>query len=259
MTDGGRINPDVNNSPRYQDPNIAAGTAFAKLLGVPATAVVSGTAPAGTPSAAPVGASDAPVAGIPSGPPAAGTQLGVVRSPPLVSIIEQLLSRSDNTVAELMARQVALASGQPASFAGESVAVRQELTKLGLPATGLTIVDGSGLSKQNRLTPRVLTAILTLAARSDQPDLHGLFTGLPVAGYSGTLAERFRTPAVNAADGEVRAKTGTLTGVNTLAGYVTDASGRLLVFAVMADRTEVGAEAAEEALDRIGTALAQVR
>jgi serine-type D-Ala-D-Ala carboxypeptidase/endopeptidase (penicillin-binding protein 4) len=246
MTDGGRTNPAKIGPPsaRYQRPDLAAGQAFAKLLGLPASAVAMGTQPAkASPSAAPT---------------APGTRLGVVKSPPVVSLIEQLLASSDNTIAECMARQVALAAGQPASFAGGAQAVTGELTKLGLPLGNVHIVDGSGLSADNKLTPQLLTALLALAAKADHPQLHGLFTGLPVAGYSGTLADRFRTPAANPADGLVRAKTGTLTGVNTLAGYVTTTGGRLLAFAVMADQVAANVLEAEAALDRVGTALAQL-
>ena len=71
-----------------------------------------------------------------------------------------------------------------------------------------------------------------------------------------TLAGRFRSPSANPADGTLRAKTGTLPGINSLAGYVTDASGRLLGFAVLADHVAAGILPAEAALDRVGTALA---
>jgi D-alanyl-D-alanine carboxypeptidase/D-alanyl-D-alanine-endopeptidase (penicillin-binding protein 4) len=255
MTDGGRIDPSqVGTSPRYSKPDQAAAQLFAKLLGVPNSSVVAGTAPPGATDPTPV-AADASPAGV---PPAPGAPLGVVKSPPLVTLLEQALSNSDNTIAEMMARQVALVLDKPASFAGGAAAVTQELGTLGLPMGGVHIVDGSGLSHQNRLTPALLTAILALAARPDQPRLHSLFTGLPVAGYSGTLRQRFATPSANPADGDVRAKTGTLTGVSALAGYVTDAQGRLLVFAAMADEVVAGTWAAEQALDQIGLALAKV-
>jgi len=153
---------------------------------------------------------------------------------------------------------VALAGNQPATFGGVGTVVRAQLTDLGLPTGGVRVADGSGLSLDDRVSAQLLTAILTLAARADRPALHALFTGLPVAGYSGTLATRYRGPNGNPADGVLRAKTGTLTGVNGLAGYVVDAKGRLLSFAVLADRVTAGTLPAEAALDRIGTALANV-
>jgi serine-type D-Ala-D-Ala carboxypeptidase/endopeptidase (penicillin-binding protein 4) len=251
MLDGGRTNPKQldNPSPRSSIPDIAAGQAFAKLLGVAPSTVAAGHAPtADSASAPPSGAAG----------PAPGTQLGVVASPPLIRILEEMMRTSDNTIAELVARQVALAGNQPATFAGAGTAVQAQLTDLGLPTAGVRIADGSGLSLDDRVTAQLLTAILTLAARADKPALHGLFTGLPVAGYSGTLADRYRGPSANPADGVLRAKTGTLTNINGLAGYVVDAKGRLLTFAVLADKVPTNALAAEAALDRIGTALAQL-
>ena len=188
--------------------------------------------------------------------PVPGTQLGMVSSPPLLRLLEEMLRTSDNTVAEVLARQVALARNQPASFAGAGTAVLSVLGELGLPTGGVKTADGSGLSFDDRLSAQLLTGILGLAARADQPKLHGLFTGLPVAGYSGTLANRYRAPTANPAGGALRAKTGTLPGVNALAGYVVDTKGRLLAFAVLADRVTAGIIPAEVALDRVGAALA---
>jgi D-alanyl-D-alanine carboxypeptidase/D-alanyl-D-alanine-endopeptidase (penicillin-binding protein 4) len=247
MVDGGRTNPKQvdDPSPRTSTPDLFAGQAFAKLLGVPSSAVSTGKAPAG--------GSPAPSS---SGGPAPGGQLGVVSSPPLLRLLEEMLRTSDNTVAEVLARQVALAKNQPASFAGAATAVAAVLGELGLPTGGVKTVDGSGLSFDDRLSAQLLTGILGLAARPDQAKLHGLFTGLPVAGYSGTLTNRYRTPVANPAGGALRAKTGTLPGVNALAGYVVDSKGRLLAFAVLADKVTAGIIPAEVALDRVGAALA---
>jgi D-alanyl-D-alanine carboxypeptidase/D-alanyl-D-alanine-endopeptidase (penicillin-binding protein 4) len=252
MVDGGRTNPKQldNPSPRTSTPDLAAGQAFARLLGLATSAVSTGKAPsAGSAPASPAGSNG-------GGPPAPGTQLGAVFSPPLMRIAEEMLRTSDNTVAEALARQVALAKNQPASFAGAGTAVLAVLGELGLPTAGVRPADGSGLSFDDRLSAQLLTGILGLAARVDQQKLHPLFTGLPVAGYSGTLAGRYRTPSANPAGGALRAKTGTLPGVNALAGYVVDTKGRLLAFAVLADRVTAGIIPAEVALDRVGTALA---
>src|SRR2546423_8750693 len=112
-------------------------------------------------------------------------------------IVEEMLRTSDNTVAETLARQVALARNQPASFAGAGTAVSAVLGELGLPTAGVRTADGSGLSFDDRLSAQLLTGILGLAARPDQAKLHGLFTGPPGAGYSRTLAHPDRTPAAN--------------------------------------------------------------
>lgn len=252
MTDGGRTNPRKAGtpSPRFAAPDMATGQMFAKLLGVPASAVSRGTAPPAS--------GTAPASG--AGTVAPGTRLGQVLSPPVERILEVMLNSSDNLVAEMMARQVALASNQPASFSGGASAVLATLDKLGIPTAGARLYDGSGLATADKLTPQLLVGILTVAARPDQPVLHGLFTGLPVAGYSGTLSDRYHSQSSGgAAAGEIRAKTGTLTGVNTLAGLVVDASGRLLAFAVMADHVPVGPQTAEAALDRVAAALAGLK
>ncbi|MDG6100728.1 D-alanyl-D-alanine carboxypeptidase/D-alanyl-D-alanine endopeptidase [Dactylosporangium aurantiacum] len=231
MTEGGRPNSG-KYAKRHPQPDIQAAQAFAKLLGLPPAAVVTGTAPAGA------------------------QELGKVESAPMVRLVEFMLLESDNVLADILARQVALAKGQPASFEGGAAAMRTVLEGLNVPVTAYGLVDGSGFSRNDRLSPALLTTLLAMAARSDRADLHGIFSGLPVAGYSGTLAGRFTKPQEGAgAAGLVRAKTGTLTGVNSLTGIVVDADGRTLAFAFMADQTTDGPKAVV-ALDRVAAALA---
>ncbi|WP_328655463.1 D-alanyl-D-alanine carboxypeptidase/D-alanyl-D-alanine endopeptidase [Micromonospora sp. NBC_00330] len=244
MTDGARTDPGVEHgsAPRFAEPDLAAGKAFARLLGVPTDAVKRGAAP---PQAS-AGASPAP-----------GTELGVVQSPPLIRLVDVMISESDNLVAEALARQVALARGQPASFDGGAAAMDAEVAELGLPADEISVSDGSGLSRLNRISPSLLTDLIRLAASPDHPELAGVFGGLPVGGWSGTLNERYRTAAGTAAGaGSVRAKTGTLTGVHSVAGLVTTADGRLLTFAVLTDKVPGDRDTAQPALDRIAAALA---
>ncbi|HEY0486669.1 MAG TPA: D-alanyl-D-alanine carboxypeptidase/D-alanyl-D-alanine-endopeptidase [Mycobacteriales bacterium] len=227
--DGGRTDP--GSDARAADPDLVAGRAFARAVG--ATAVARGIAPAGA------------------------ALLGSVQSPPMLVMIERMLTTSDNVLAETLVRQVALAGGEPASFAGAADAVRGALARLGLDAGAYRPVDASGLSRRDRLTTGLLTAVLALAAGDAHPELRGLLTGLPVAAYSGTLARRFGVPAASAAAGRVRAKTGTLSGVSALSGVVLDTGGRQLAFAVVADGVPPGGTgAAEIALDGIGAALA---
>jgi D-alanyl-D-alanine carboxypeptidase/D-alanyl-D-alanine-endopeptidase (penicillin-binding protein 4) len=227
MTDGARVNPrDTRSNPaRYGQPDTAAGQMFAQALGLPANAVVSGIAPQGA------------------------KVLGEVLSPPISRLVEFMLVDSDNVVAEAMARQAALAKGLPASFSGGAQATAAALTELGIPATGGGLVDGSGLSDNNRVTANQLTAVLYRAASSTYPQLRAILSGLPVSGYSGTLSNRDENAGV------IRAKTGTLNHVNALAGFVVDADGRLLAFAALADATN-NRYAAEGALDRIASEVA---
>ncbi|WP_234106572.1 D-alanyl-D-alanine carboxypeptidase/D-alanyl-D-alanine endopeptidase, partial [Streptomyces venezuelae] len=160
----------------------------------------------------------------------------------------------DSDLAEALARQTALARKQPASFDGAAKAVRDELARLGLPVAGARFADGSGLDRRDRVSAALLTGLLTRAADPARPALRPLLTGLPVGGFTGTLAGRFDTAPATAGAGLVRAKTGTLTGVNTLAGTVVTADGRLLAFAFLAGRTLSPYEA-QPALDRLSAAL----
>ncbi|WP_031487465.1 D-alanyl-D-alanine carboxypeptidase/D-alanyl-D-alanine endopeptidase [Streptomyces bicolor] len=177
--------------------------------------------------------------------------LAEVASPPLSTLVERMLTNSDNDIAEALARQTAVASGERADFDGADEAIRAQLRKLGLPVTGAVFKDGSGLNRDDRLTAGLLTALLAKASDPAHPELRSTLTGLPVAGFTGTLSSRY----TDGAAGIVRAKTGTLTGVNTLAGTVVDQDGRLLAFAFMASNTPAPGPA-QSALDRTATALA---
>jgi D-alanyl-D-alanine carboxypeptidase/D-alanyl-D-alanine-endopeptidase (penicillin-binding protein 4) len=234
MTDGARQNPKrlADPSPRFADPDIAAGQIFARDLGLPASAVSGGSAIPGA------------------------QQLGVVYSPPISRIVEMMLEASDNVIAEMMARQVAVAHGIPASFDGAAVAIHDVLGGLGVATDGLSLVDGSGLSASDRVTAQLLTQVLAKAAGPNAPQLRAVLTGLPVAGWSGTLSSRYsRSTNGGSAAGIVRAKTGTLADVNSLAGITVDADGRLLAFALVANGTKNSAQA-EAGLDRLAAAVA---
>ncbi|MBB2945687.1 D-alanyl-D-alanine carboxypeptidase/D-alanyl-D-alanine-endopeptidase (penicillin-binding protein 4) [Actinoplanes lutulentus] len=256
MTNGGRIEPvhnDFGGDPRYSNPANAAGKLFAEYLGVTAS-VKAGTAPklaetGAAASAAPDASAPAETGWTP------GKELGKVDSPPLVQIVDWMLQQSDNVLAEAVARQVPLAAGKVASFDSTAEAMIEKLKELGLPAEEANLYDGSGLSRNNGISPNMLVQTLALAANGSNADLSALFNGLPVAGWSGTLRTRFVTPSPNqSAQGIVRAKTGTLSGVNTLAGVLITKDGRVLVFAIMA----VGgasAIAARAGLDKIAARL----
>ncbi|MBA0053061.1 D-alanyl-D-alanine carboxypeptidase/D-alanyl-D-alanine-endopeptidase [Streptomyces sp. AJS327] len=183
------------------------------------------------------------------------TKLATHRSVPLADLVERMLTHSDNDIAEALARQTALADGEPASFDGAADAVRARLARLDLPLDGARFPDGSGLDRDARVSAALLTSILVRASGPDHPELRPLLTGLPVAGFSGTLDDRYASERGRAGSGLVRAKTGTLSGVSTLAGTVVDADGRLLAFAFMAEETKDRNDA-QSALDRLASALA---
>ncbi|MGI5212941.1 D-alanyl-D-alanine carboxypeptidase/D-alanyl-D-alanine endopeptidase [Plantactinospora sp. CA-290183] len=260
MVDGARLDPkdQGRGQARSQNPDLAAGRAFAGKLGLPGSAVSRGSAPAGS-ATAPVAATSAS----PSATAAPGTELGRVESPPMIRLVEFMLRESDNVVGEALARQVALARGKPGSFDGAGEAMDAVVAELGLPEAQTALSDGSGLSRRNRITPGLLTELLSRAADGSRPELAGVFPGLPVAAWSGTLEDRFgpsggASPgtATGSGAGVVRAKTGTLSGVHAISGVVTTAEGRLLAFAVLANGVPGGPDQAQPALDRIADALA---
>jgi D-alanyl-D-alanine carboxypeptidase/D-alanyl-D-alanine-endopeptidase (penicillin-binding protein 4) len=228
--------PD-NLRPRATDPAVMATASFAALL------AEDGIHVGGTP-----GAQTAP---------AHAAALASVSSPPLSAIVQQMLTESNNVIAENLARQVALATGGPASFGGAAAAVTSELRRLGV-SSGIRLVDGSGLSGQDAIAPATLVKVLELAIVT--PRLRSLLAGLPVAGFSGTLSagQSVFSGIGGAALGSVRAKTGNLGTVTTLAGTVSDQNGTMLVFAFMADRipAEGMLDAAASDIDKAAAALA---
>jgi len=198
-----------------------------------------------------------------TGAPAAGTggttEIAAVQSAPLGEIVERTLAVSDNNAAEVLGHQVGLAVRQDGSFAGGAAAVMEVLQQLDVDTAGSTVYDGSGLSRRNRLTPQLLLDVLEVASSDDHPALRSVITGLPVAGFVGSLQERFED-APAAARGRVRAKTGTLTGVSGLAGIATDLDGNRMAFVAIADHIAVPRTlAARRDLDLIAAALGSCR
>ena len=183
---------------------------------------------------------------------AAATELASVRSAPLTTVIARTLTYSDNLAAEVIARHLALASGKSASFTGAAATLKAWLAAHSLWSEGMRVMDGSGLSVAARVTPTVLAR--AVLASLDDPALAGVASGLPVAGVSGTLEDRFDDKSESAARGKVHAKTGTLAGVASLAGYLTTADGARLVFAIVANRTR-GQTTAYNWLDRSAAVL----
>lgn len=221
------------------DPALAAATAFQAEL------VAAGVQVDGVPSEARA--------------PGDATALAEVESDPLALIVEHTIETSDNSAAEVLARQVGLAVSGTGSFDAGTRGVLATLEQLGVPVQGAEMYDGSGLSRANRLDPDTLTGVLEVAASDDHPDLRASITGLPVAGFTGTLTERF-VDADDAGRGRARAKTGTLTGVSGLAGTVIDRTGTPMVFAFLADRiAPVDVLDARAALDDLASALAACR
>ncbi len=180
--------------------------------------------------------------------------LGSVESAPVLDQLALALTDSDNALIEILARQAAYRSGAKTSFADVGAWVVKRVAALGLDTDGVTLSDASGLSRQNRVTALLLTDLLTKAYDGQHPTLRLAVEGMPIAGLTGTLEDRFLSGASRAAAGRVRAKTGTLTGANALAGSVVDDNGRLLVFAGLVPNAPTAD--ARDALDRFVTTLA---
>ncbi|WP_443060992.1 D-alanyl-D-alanine carboxypeptidase/D-alanyl-D-alanine endopeptidase [Streptomyces sp. NBC_00464] len=237
MIDEGRLDDTSSGpAPRSEDPARDAADAFGELL-----------------DEAGIDTGDVPEPGR-----AAAKSRPVAKhlSAPLSALVERALTNSDNDIAEALARQTAIATGEPADFSGGRRAVTAQLKKLGLPLKGVVIADGSGLNRKDKVTAALLAGLLARAADQDHAELRPVLTGLPVAGFSGTLSGRYTTKS--GGTGLIRAKTGTLTGVNSLSGTVVDPHGRLLAFAFLASGTTAPSEA-QSALDSLATALAAGR
>lgn len=230
--DGGRVDPALRA--RAPDPAVAAGEAFARLLaetGVPVSpGVVRGVAAPGA------------------------DELASVSSPVVAVLVEEMLRTSDNDLAEALLRRATVESGGlPTPEAGTALVARTA-GDLGLPPVRL--LDGSGLARGSSVPAAAVAGLLVAAGSEEHPRLRPLLTGLPVAGFTGTLAERFAGPARSGA-GAVRAKTGTLNGVHGLAGVATDVDGRALAFALMTDAVPLPSTLdARATLDQLAATLA---
>jgi D-alanyl-D-alanine carboxypeptidase/D-alanyl-D-alanine-endopeptidase (penicillin-binding protein 4) len=188
--------------------------------------------------------------------PAGSPQLASVLSEPVSAIVEEMLRESDNDVAEVLAHLVGEKTVGEGSFAGGARATKLILDQNGISTRNLNLFDGSGLSRQNKMTSTTVAQVLTQMVRGDKSQWAAIATGLPVAARTGTLDTRFDTKKTQAGAGVVRAKTGSLTGVSALAGTVLDKSGRLLVFVMMGNK--VGSlNSARDSMDLIASKLAQ--
>ncbi|GGN83525.1 peptidase S13 (D-alanyl-D-alanine carboxypeptidase [Nocardia rhizosphaerihabitans] len=247
MLDGGRFDSSADYSPRTSTPALEAGRALAAELGVDPAAVRVGQAAKN------------------------GAELARVESAPLRVRLHDMMIYSDNVLAETIGRELAVATGREASFAGAVAATSAALTSAGFDIAGLQLADNSGLSVDDRVPPRLLDSIIATAAKPSgdaamvpagtqaRPEsdpraaaLAPLLDDLPVAGGTGTLAPRFVTQN-RAGAGWVRAKTGTLSVASALVGYVLDRDGRVLTFALMSnDRLP---EVSRPALDAVAGTL----
>ncbi len=247
MIDGGRSRPLVRYSSRTTTPALDAGKRLAAELGLDPARVRPGVAPDGA------------------------VEIASVRSAPLRERLHDMMVYSDNVLAEAIGREVAVANGGEASFRGGVAAIHAALSAAGFDMSGVDMHDSSGLSVDDRIPARLLDQVVATAAKPNgvtavQPagtnakpehdrtaaTLAPMLDTLPVAGATGSLTDRFVGSDREGA-GWVRAKTGTLSVSSALVGYVLDADGRVLTFALMSnDRPP---EVSRPALDAIAGTL----
>lgn len=184
--------------------------------------------------------------------PAEGRRiLGAHMSVPMAEDITVTNKASQNLHAELLLRLLGKLYGTDGSFEEGSRVVRQFMVNLGVDDADFYLVDGCGLSNNDKITPRAFTRLLAYASR--QPWGKEWRETLPEAGVDGTLDRRFTKSPVK---GQMWAKTGTLGEVNALSGYVNTASGRMVAFSILANGRYPGSTAEEQAIDHIAEAIA---
>lgn len=176
----------------------------------------------------------------------------VHRSPPLSEMALPLMKASQNLYAETLLRTVGRAPGTGAASEPGRVIVRDTLASWGVPADAVVVSDGSGLSRYNYATPDALLTVLRRMhgdARHQAPWLRAL----PIGGVDGTLERRFKGAR---AEGRVQAKTGTISNVRALSGYVDGADGERLAFVLLVNNTTAPAREIDLVTDAIVERLA---
>ncbi len=271
MLNGGRQDPSDADSPRTDNPALVAGQALANAVGLSSSSSDGGDGADNGGESGNSGGGDDNSQGVSVSKKSVDTEdgeLGAVESAPLDIRIHDMLVNSDNMEAEAIGREIAKKEGKPLTFEGATSATKEVLSQHGFPLESVVLKDNSGMSPDNRITPRLLDRIMVKAsspvtnegnsdsssADSQSHDLRPILDGLPVAGGNGTLAGRF-TPGSSSGPGAgwVRAKTGTLDGVSALVGTVMNQQGRVLTFAFMSNGSDI--EPARSALDDLASAL----
>ena len=184
------------------------------------------------------------------------TEISRVTSPTLREILNFTLLWSDNVLADRLARNAAVKMGYSRDDLSLNLAFEETLSLLGVDSTGLKVFDGSGLSRENRISARIVAELL-LKIRNE-PQYQAVYEGLPLSGKTGTLKNRFQESAATA-KGLVKAKTGWINTSVTLAGYV-EAGESEYVFAVIANRltpTEYSRDRARKIIDKMLATIAK--
>ncbi|PLZ93031.1 D-alanyl-D-alanine carboxypeptidase/D-alanyl-D-alanine-endopeptidase, partial [Fischerella thermalis CCMEE 5196] len=172
-------------------------------------------------------------------------------------LLIEINQNSNNLYAEAILRALAIKKTPLPNQATADTALevlKTTLTQMGVNSTGYALVDGSGLSRKNLISPEAL--VQTLQAMANSPQASIFRASLPVAGVNGTLKNRFQnTPAAKI----VQAKTGTLTGAISLSGYINPPKYGPLVFSIIVNQTDQPASIVRKAIDEIVVSLAQLQ
>ena len=178
--------------------------------------------------------------------------LGSYKSQALIDDLTVVNKESQNLHAELLLRLLGREKGTAGTIEAGSEVLRGLLAQADIRSDEYIFFDGSGLSRQNLVTPHAIVKLLLYASK--QPWGDEFAATLPVAGQDGTLADRFRnTPE----QGKVSAKTGSLSHVSTLSGYATTATGERIAFSIMSNNYNVPSLTAMQAIDQIVSALVE--
>ncbi len=182
-------------------------------------------------------------------------ELAAVESPPLSELLKETNQESNNLFAEALLRSLGAGSSARADTAAAGLQVlKATLTQLGVSPQSYQLDDGSGLSRQNRISPQAL--VQTLQAMASAPAGEIYRASLPVAGISGTLKNRFGSAV---APGVVQAKTGSLSGVTALSGYVSPPGYEPLVFSIIVNQSDLPGSTQRKAIDDIVLLLTRLR
>ena len=171
-----------------------------------------------------------------------------LNSPALASIIQEINQESNNLYAEALAEILAKKLNTDSPIA----AIEQSLAKLGLNPEEYVLVDASGLSRQNLVSPATLVKTLNLISTLPRLDNQAYQNSLAIAGINGTLKNRFKNTSVA---GKFWGKTGTLTGVSSLSGYLFTTNNSALIISIIVNNSELSNQEIRTAIDRIVIAL----
>ncbi|MEN6616386.1 MAG: D-alanyl-D-alanine carboxypeptidase/D-alanyl-D-alanine-endopeptidase, partial [Syntrophorhabdus sp.] len=171
--------------------------------------------------------------------------LALYRSPRLAEIMKVVNKLSNNLYAEMLLVAMGNTLNQGTNGPRATDAALAALARAGVDTAGIVMADGSGLSRYNLITTRQLADILRVMAKGPYAD--HFYESLPIMSIDGTLGRRLKD---SAATGKVRAKTGTITGVRSLSGYLTTKTGENLVFSIISNGHESVA-AVDRAIDKI--------